>query len=218
MYSTPAQPVLPYAFKPRNYVIRFYSVFIPFVHPQVFPVKFFKRFTRFSPIFPNFLSYNQLYIYIRITNDSLVQKNFLATICLWCRILYTFLGCSALRIHSVQFVLYKSRVVATKRNEFLTFFYLCVVENDSWRKEEGWSARRVRLKKIYDARCHYITRFTESKGALSPLPLPVVGMDFRANMFASSGRAYERINIELVLEIGNRPRHLPRDRFLIPRS
>lgn len=48
--------------------------------------------------------------------------------------LYTFLGCSALRIHSVQFVLYKSRVVATKRNEFLTFFYLCVVENDSWRK------------------------------------------------------------------------------------
>lgn len=134
MYSTPAQPILPYAFKPRNYVIRFYSVFIPFVHPQVFPVKFFKRFTRFSPIFPNFLSYNQLYIYIRITNDSLVQKNFLATICLWCRILYTFLGCSALRIHSVQFVLYKSRVVATKRNEFLTFFYLCVVENDSWRK------------------------------------------------------------------------------------
>lgn len=78
MYSTPAQPILPYAFKPRNYVIRFYSVFIPFVHPQVFPVKFFKRFTRFSPIFPNFLSYNQLYIYIYTYNKRFsCSKKFL---------------------------------------------------------------------------------------------------------------------------------------------
>ena len=40
MYSTPAQPILPYAFKPRNYVIRFYS-FLSLLSIQRFSCKIF---------------------------------------------------------------------------------------------------------------------------------------------------------------------------------
>lgn len=132
MYSTPAQPILPYAFKPRNYVIRFYS-FLSLLSIQRFSCgKFSKRFAHFSPIFQiSSLTTNCVYMYI--TNDSLLLKKFLGHDCNLflmqlrpsCRIIY-FLRYSVLCIIILYNLFYINRELQLpEKRIFNLFLPLC---------------------------------------------------------------------------------------------